>query len=89
MAAVDLLDQDLDFDLVVDRYAEAVWAGLIAAALGWDAYLVRTGRRTLSQATRCPAGAVLIGVTLLHFADLLGRLDPFNAAAHLIARRTP
>lgn len=86
MAAVDLLDQDLDFDLVVDRYAEAVWAGLIAAGLGWDVWLLRSGRRSLSEATRCPAGVAVIAGLLLHFAGVLGRFDPFHLAAERLRR---
>lgn len=73
----------------VDRTAEAVWCGLIAAGLGWDYWLVRTGRRTLSEATRCPIGAAAIGGLLLHFAGLLGRYDPLCFAADHIPRRTP
>lgn len=74
---------------LVDRHAEAIWCGLIGAALAWDAWLVRTDRRTLSEATRCPVGVAAIGVVLLHFAGLLGRYDPFNAACRHIPRRTP
>jgi hypothetical protein len=85
-------DQALDIEdgivEVLDRHAEAIWAGLIAAALAWDAWLVRTDRRTLSEATHCPAGVAAIGVVLLHFAGLLGRYDPFNAACRRIPRRS-
>lgn len=87
-----LLDSDLTFGQVidaVDRHAEAVWAGLIVAGLGWDIWLLRNGRRTLSQAARCPAGWALMALIVAHFVDLLGPLDPFHAAARLIARSTP
>lgn len=91
--AGDMLDEALDFDLVaevIDRHAEAVWAGLIAAGLGWDVWLLRSGRRTLSEATRCPVGAAAIGGLLLHFAGLLGRYDPICwIADRLTPRRTP
>ena len=40
----------------VDRTAEAVWCGLIAAALGWDLWLLRGGHRLLSDAARTRAG---------------------------------
>lgn len=89
--AGDMLDEALDFDLVaevIDRHAEAVWAGLIAAGLSWDVWLIRSGRRSLSEATRCPLGAGLIAVLLAHFAGLLGRFDPLNFAADRLRRLT-
>jgi hypothetical protein len=87
-AALDVEDGIVDtVTEVIDRHAEAIWVGLIGAALAWDAWLVRADRRTLSEATRCPVGVAAITITLLHFAGLLGRYDPFNAACRLIPRR--
>ncbi len=86
MSAADVLDADMVVD-AIDRHAEAIWAGLIAAGLGWDYYLVRTGRRTLSEATRCPIGVGIIAGLLAHFAGLLGRWDPLCFAADRIPRR--
>jgi hypothetical protein len=87
--AAAMLDEHLDADLVaevIDRHAEAVWAGLIAAGLGWDVWLLRNGRRSLSEATRCPVGAAVIAGLLLHFAGLLGRFDPLHLAANRLRR---
>lgn len=72
-----------------DRTAEAVWVGLIAAALGWDIWLVRTDRRLLSDAARTPTGWCLQALLVAHFAGRLGRFDPFIAASRRIPRRTP
>lgn len=84
--ALDIEDGIVELD-VIDRHAEAIWLGLIGAGLAWDYRLVRTGRRTLSEATRCPAGVAIIVGLLLHFAGLLGRYDPLCFAANRIPRR--
>lgn len=86
--AAAMLDQALD-DPVVDRTPEAVWCGLIAAAFAWDVWLVRSGRRLLSDAARTPTGWLLQALLVAHFAGRLGRYDPFIAASRRIPRRTP
>lgn len=69
--------------------ATVVWCGLVLAGLSADVYLVRNDRRTLSQAARTPAGVIAQVLLLGHFANRLGRFDPFHAAANRIPRRTP
>lgn len=87
--AARMFDDAMDLEDVadvLDRHAEAVWAGLIAAGLAWDVVLIRSGRRSLSEATRCPAGVAVIAGLLLHFAGLLGRFDPLHVAAERLRR---
>lgn len=73
----------------VDHAAEAVWCGLIAAALGWDVWLLRGGHRPLSDVARTPTGWAVQALLLAHFANRLGRFDPFHAASRRITRRQP
>lgn len=72
----------------VDHAPEAVWCGLILAAVGWDVWLLRSGHRLLTDAARTRTGWLIQAVLVAHFAGRLGRFDPFTAAAHRIPRRT-
>ncbi len=67
--------------------AAAVWGGLIVAGLASDVVLIRGAHRTLSDMARSRAGRVAQVVLLAHFANRLGRFDPFHAAARFIPRR--
>lgn len=57
MAAVDLLDQALDTELVEDLGpATAVAVGLIGAALAANAWLIWAGHQPLTALARSPQG---------------------------------
>lgn len=55
-------------------------AGLAVIAAG-DVWLIRTGRATVTQAVRTPAGWVVLGYLVAHFLKVLGRWDAFSAIA--------
>lgn len=61
--------------------------GTAAVILAADVWLVRSGRRTVSQALRDNpwAATAATALVMLHLADRLGRADPF----HLVGRRIP
>lgn len=83
--ALDIEDQIID---AVDRHAEAIWCGLIAAGLAWDVVLLKRGHRLLSDAARTPVGWAVHAVLVAHFARLLGPLDPFTYLGSRIQGRT-
>lgn len=60
--------------------------GLLGAALAADEVLARHGHLPISAAARTRTGWGVVAVIVLHFARLLGPLDPFCALDRLFAR---
>lgn len=58
-------------------------AGLAVWAAG-DVWLIRTGRRPLTDAARTPGGWLVTGYLVAHFARALGRGDVFTHIARRI-----
>lgn len=76
------LDEDNFLPAIV---ATGVWL-TVGAAL--DAYLVATNKsRLITDVLRTKAGRVFLVMLCLHVVNVLGRADPFSAAAYVIKTR--
>lgn len=53
-----------------------------------DAFLMRHGRRLVTDVLRRPIPFLCLLVLCAHAADVLGRFDPFRAVARLIPLRS-
>ena len=71
-----------DGDILPALVATGVWLA-VGAAL--DVYLVSTNKsHVITDVLRTRPGKVFLGVLCLHVANLLGKADPFSAAAYVI-----
>ncbi len=74
-----------DVNFIPALVATGVWLG-IGAAL--DVYLVATNKsRLITDVLRTKPGKAFLIVLCLHVVDVLGRVDPFRAAAFAIYAR--
>lgn len=79
MAGSTELDAD---DFLPAIIATGVWLS-VGAAL--DVYLVATNRsRLITDVLRTKPGRAFLAVLCLHVVNVLGRADPFRAAAYVI-----
>ena len=61
------------------RPAQCVWWGTVAAVLGADVVLIRTGRAPVTDVLRTRPGRLFLGVLAGHVLAVLGPADPFLA----------
>lgn len=76
---------DLDDNFVPALVATGIWLG-VGAAL--DVYLLRSHRsRLITDVLRTKPGRLFLIVLCLHVVNVLGRADPFHAAAYVVQSR--
>jgi hypothetical protein len=66
--------------------ADWTWVGLIGVAVGLDVVYAKTHQELLTTSARKHRliAYATLAVLALHFADVLGPIDPFRAVGHLI-----